>query len=159
MTTRVCPSVLCLLLLTTGCAVGRAARDQQELATWMGDSFSSAAQHAADPDNFFDIRLQMAPIWQHRHDGPWLYVEQAAADRWERPYRQRVYHLFLRDDGALESAVYTLPGDPLRYAGAWRDVDPLANLEPDDLIMRNGCSIILADISQMSVARQRCRAS
>jgi len=120
-----------------------AERDLMQLAEWMTGSFSSAEQHAADPDNYFDIRLHMVPIWQEREDGPWLYVEQAAADRLGEPYRQRVYHLVLQQDGSIISHVFTLPGDALRYAGSWKREAPLADLGPGDLELREGCSMIM----------------
>ena len=110
---------------------------------FMTGTFSSAAQAEADPDNYFDIRLVMLPIWPERTDGPWLYVEQASSRALERPYRQRVYRLsagarFLRSD------VYELPGDPLRHAGAWSSAGGLlTGLAPQDLIEREGCSILL----------------
>ena len=40
------------------------------------------------------------------------YVEQALGARPERPYRQRVYRV-TRTATGFESAVFTLPGDPL----------------------------------------------
>jgi hypothetical protein len=116
--------------------------DLVQLAAWLTGSFSSAEQSQADPE-YFDIRLEMHRIWHDRTDGFWLYVEQARADALERPYRQRVYRLFRREDGDLESAVYELPGDPLQYVGAWKDRRPLAGLNPNDLVPKTGCSIVM----------------
>ena len=42
-----------------------------ELAGWMTGTFSSREQALADPDNYFEVRLVMAPIWTERDDGPW----------------------------------------------------------------------------------------
>lgn len=120
-----------------------ANQDLQTLTEWMSGSFSSAEQSARDPVNYFDIRLHMVPIWTDRDDGPWLYVEQAAVRDLERPYRQRVYHLVARPDGTIASVVYVLPGDPLRFAGAWRQPQRLGELSPDDLALRAGCELIL----------------
>lgn len=111
------------------------------LAEYMVGSFSSAAQAAQDT-NYFDIRLEMVRIWPERTDGIWLYVEQAAAGRLDRPYRQRVYHLEAPGDTVLLSSVFTLP-DPLRFAGAFRDSVPLRALTPDSLAAREGCEIHL----------------
>lgn len=127
--------------LSTGCTQRRA--DLAQLRTWMTGSFSSAAQHAADPENFFDIDLHMAPIWTQRSDGPWLYVEQAAADSADKPDRQRVYQLRARPDDKFDSVVYTLPGDPLRFVGAWQNPARLNEIAPRDLTLREGCTIIL----------------
>jgi hypothetical protein len=112
----------------------------------MAGSFSSAAQAAADT-NCFDIRLEIVPVWGAREDGPWLYVEQAAAGHLERPYRQRVYHVIAGDSGEVVSEVFTIP-DPLRFAGAWRDEAPLAALAPDSLELREGCGVVLRRTEQ-----------
>ncbi len=111
------------------------------VATMTG-SFSSEAQAAAD-ESYFDIRLEMVPIWTDRTDARWLYVEQAAATALDRPYRQRVYRVSRRDDGAVVSAVYELPGDPLEFAGAWREPERFAAIDPVDLSPRDGCAVVL----------------
>lgn len=115
--------------------------DLDRLATMMTGSFTSEAQAAADT-NFFDIRLEMKPIWQHRTDGVWLYVEQAAAQALDKPYRQRVYHVTEQEDGSFKSAVFTMD-KPLRFAGAWREIHPLAALTPDSLEEKTGCAVFL----------------
>ena len=113
-----------------------------QLAGWMSGSFSSAEQAAAD-STYFDIRLHMAPIWQERVDGPWLYVEQAVAASQDRPYRQRVYHVSEPEPGRFVSEVFELPGDPLRFAGAWRADSLLAGVTPEQLVSRTGCAVHL----------------
>ncbi|MDW8262882.1 MAG: chromophore lyase CpcT/CpeT [Phycisphaerales bacterium] len=137
-----------MLLSLVGSPAG--AEEPPDLSTllqWMSGSFSSEQQHHDDPENFLDIRLRMIPIWQHRADGCWLYVEQARAEAQDRPYRQRVYQLLQHLNGELESRVYELPGegprDVLRFAGAWRDPQKLDGLTPDQLKLREGCSILL----------------
>ncbi|MEM7245441.1 MAG: chromophore lyase CpcT/CpeT [Acidobacteriota bacterium] len=131
--------VLSLLsLLVPGLA---SAGDLAAVTRRMTGSFSSAPQAAVD-DAYFDIRLEMKPIWRHRRDGRWFYVEQAAASALERPYRQRVYQVTRRPDGSLRSRVFSLP-EPLEHAGAWKDDKPLAELDADDLELRQGCDVIL----------------
>lgn len=120
---------------------GALAKDLETLADWMIGSYSSAAQAEGDED-YYDIRLEMVRIWPSREDGVWLYVEQAVATALDRPYRQRVYHLSGPRDGVFSSDVYTIP-DPLRFAGVWREEDPLAELSPDDLEARTGCTVFL----------------
>lgn len=149
-----------------GChAVGgapRTASPVEELAQWMEGSFSSEAQAQLDPENYFDIRLFMTPIWTERRDGPWLYVEQAAGRALERPYRQRVYHLVEERDGGVRSEVYLLPGDPLTYAGAWATPEVFAISSPDLLNLREGCDIILHRVGELwmgSTEGQRCPSS
>jgi len=108
----------------------------------MSGHYTSAAQALDDPANFFEIHLIMEPIWTERLDGPWLYVEQAAAWSLERPYRQRIYHLVETSDG-VRSDVYELQGDPLLFAGAWRTPQAFGALGPEELLLREGCSIEL----------------
>lgn len=109
----------------------------------MTGSFSSAAQAEADPE-FRVILLHMTPIWPGRRDGRWLYVEQAAAEAADKPYRQRIYRLAAEwDSGTLRSDVFELPGDPLAFAGAWKTPRDFDRLAPEDLSPRSGCSIVL----------------
>jgi hypothetical protein len=129
------------LILGAFPAVGAEEPDVETLVDWMSGSFSSAAQAAAD-SAYYDIRLEMAPIWTDRSDAHWLYVEQAVGGMTDKPYRQRVYRVDQGDDGDFTSAVFTLP-DPERYVGAWKQEKPLAELSPDDLELRQGCTVVL----------------
>lgn len=110
------------------------------LASMMSGTFSSREQAAAD-SSYFDIHLEMVPIWTDRDDGHWFYVEQALAEQVQRPYRQRVYHLF-EGNGGFTSFVYELP-EPARFAGKARQPQPLGNLTPDSLQARTGCAVYL----------------
>ena len=130
-----------LLILLVLFAAPVRGDDLDTLAAWMTGSFSSEKQSKAGRD-YLDIRLEMVPIWTDRDDGPWLYVEQAAATNLEQPYRQRVYQLSANEDGAFESKIFTLP-EPLRFAGAWRRPSAFAELEPADLFLRLGCEVVL----------------
>ena len=135
--------VLALLILSSPAVAEKPPTnaDLSRLVDLMSGSFSSEAQAAGD-ESYFDIRLEMVPIWTERTDGHWLYVEQAAATSLEKPYRQRVYHVTARDDGSFESKVFEMP-EPLRFAGHYSHEKPLAELGPEDLIEREGCSVIL----------------
>ena len=115
--------------------------DLNELYERMTGSFSSEMQSKSDSD-YYDIRLHMVPVWPERTDGKWLYVEQAMATAADKPYRQRFYRLELRNDGVIESHVYTM-SDPLRLAGAWKHPEILQQFKPDSLETREGCSIML----------------
>lgn len=114
----------------------------RDTALWLAGHYSSAAQAAADPA-YFDVRLHIVPIWPDRTDGPWLYVEQAMANAQDKPYRQRVYRVLALPGDRAESVVYELPGDPLAWAGAWRDPSRLNALDPALLVARTGCSVVL----------------
>ncbi len=113
----------------------------------MAGSYTSAEQAKKDPD-FRDIHLEMVRIWPKRSDGPWLYVEQAAAGSLDKPYRQRVYQLALSEEadrapGTVESRVFELPGEPLAFAGAWSDPKRLDVIGPGDLHRLEGCTVYL----------------
>ena len=102
-------------------------------------SFSSLNQAQDDPE-YYEIELHMVPIWTDRTDGPWMYVEQAAAGSPDQPYRQRVYHLTQTGENEFVSAVYTFE-NPQGFVGAYMEPDPLASLSPSDLSVRQGCAI------------------
>lgn len=129
--------ITCLPLMA-----GERDTDLEKLVSYMIGSFSSQEQ-AAEDESYFHIRLVMAPIWTDRKDGHWLYVEQAAVGYFDKPYRQRVYHVTRTEDGRFESAVYSLP-DPKDAIGAWKADKPLADLKPEALEVRKGCSVFLA---------------
>jgi CpeT protein len=111
------------------------------LLSYMSGSFSSQEQARADT-NFSDIRLEMVHIWKNQMGGYWLYVEQAAADQIDKPYRQRVYQLTQVNDSTFKSSVYNIP-DPEKYIGEWKNKNPLAGLTPDSLKEKEGCAVIL----------------
>lgn len=138
-------SILVALALS-GCASSGAKSEARKrvdtLASWMAGTYTSEAQASTDPDNFFNVRLIMVPIWTERSDGRWLYVEQAMSTALDKPYRQRIYQVTAQGQG-FESTVYTLPGSPLDYAGAWQDPSRFDALSPQMLTEREGCEIIL----------------
>lgn len=115
--------------------------DFQILSQWMQGSFNSFEQSIEDED-YYNITLEMHPIWTERTDGKWLYVEQAVASMKYKPYRQRIYHLHQLSKGKIESEVYTLP-EPDKYIGKYSDPSFFDSLSPTDLTIREGCSIIL----------------
>lgn len=135
--------IIALLSLSLAACDGAGPSGLDDLVTMMTGSFSSGAQAEAD-SSFFDIRLEMAPIWQGREGlvGHYLYVEQAAAWALDKPYRQRVYHVTEEEGGVFRSMVYALP-DPAAAVGAWSLDDPLADLSPADLVEREGCAVYL----------------
>ena len=113
----------------------------KKLAATMAGEFSSEAQSQQDT-TYFHIKLRMKPIWKNRTDGYWFYVEQSLASMQEKPYRQRVYHLYLNDDSTVVSKVFEIR-NPGKYTRAWADESKLAGLSADSLTDRQGCSIFL----------------
>lgn len=153
---RLLPCILVPLLGAVGTAcrapTPAAQRPSRLVAAWMAGSFTTTAQHAAAAEDFFDIRLTMTPVWTGRSDGPWFYVEQAMATAIDRPYRQRIYHLVDQADGSVRSDVYTLPGDPLAWAGAHAAPQRFDALTPEQLQLRSGCSIVLRRVDERTWA-------
>jgi len=134
--------ILCVLtFFVLGCS--QKSPDTDILLDWMTGSFSSEDQAKADT-NYYDIRIEMVQIWKERNDGPWIYVEQAVADYKDKPYRQRVYQL-VSEDNIVKSIVYSF-NDPMRFAGDYKNENPLNQLTPDSLKLRNGCAVYLKKI-------------
>lgn len=126
------------------CAASKGARTERtlrELRSFMTGSFSSAEQAASD-SAFFDISLHMYPIWKGVQEGHWLYVEQAVAAAPDRPYRQRIYKLEADGQGKFKSIVYTLK-QPEQFIGAWKDPKRFESITPQDLELREGCTVLL----------------
>ncbi|MEM7161102.1 MAG: chromophore lyase CpcT/CpeT [Bacteroidota bacterium] len=116
--------------------------DLNELIDWMTGSFSSADQAAKD-ENYYDIDLHMTPIWEGiDEEGVYLYVEQAAAESPNKPYRQRVYYIHEVDLDTYASEVYLIPNEE-KYIGAWKLKDPLSDITFTDLTQKVGCTVYL----------------
>lgn len=113
----------------------------EKLCGYMTGSFSSEGQSLRDT-NYYDIRLHMVHVWDKRQDGYWLYVEQAVSSMQEKPYRQRFYRVHQLDENTFESEVYEL-NEPSAVIHAWDTPEKLTDLTPEDLILRDGCSITL----------------
>lgn len=133
-------SLLAGLFLFTGRVLAEPSA-LEHLAIFLTGTFSNSDQARGD-QNFRDTRLHAAPIWTDRSDGPWLYSEQALSDAPEHPYRQSIYQLVARADGALEVRLFELP-DPIAATGAWKDSTRLARLTAASLTPREGCTLIL----------------
>jgi hypothetical protein len=115
--------------------------DLKQLVIRMSGEFSSEQQSIED-SSYFHIKLRMKPIWKKEKDGYWLYVEQSMATMQEKPYRQRVYHVYQQDDTTIVSKVYEIKSAST-YTGGWQDEKKLKTLSKDSLVDRTGCSIFL----------------
>jgi hypothetical protein len=149
------------LLIATGCGgLGDRFYDYETptppdmdvlmLAQCLIGSFSSAEQAAGNPE-YRDITLETVRIWPLNDDGVWLYVEQAAADSKDKPYRQRVYHLTRRNELVFSSEIYLLP-DEAAMAGAWRDPARFDALTPENLSVKEGCAVELERVNEWTFA-------
>lgn len=125
-------------------------QDLQFLAKWMAGAYSNQDQ-ARQAESYAYVNMYMIPIWKDRTDGYWFYVEQAMADQLDHPYRQRVYNLSRLNKDLMESKIYTLQ-DATPFVRAHQHLEVLNQLEPDMLVMRPGCSIILRRLNVESFA-------
>jgi hypothetical protein len=132
--------IVLLILLLFSPVFAQTEADLNLLINWMEGSFNSEEQSQNDPD-YFNISLEMKKIWNDRKDGYWLYVEQAASQTKDKPYRQRIYHLFL-EKGAIISEIYSIPEES-KYVGGYKNPQLFDNLSPDSLSARTGCAVII----------------
>jgi len=128
---------LVILLVYTHAFAQKSSKDLKTLSEWMIGTFTSEAQAKQDKD-FFNIHLKVMPIWKDRADGIWLYVEQAAAESLDKPYRQRIYQL-KQVNNQIQSVIYTIP-NPLRFAG---HVDLVEKFSADSITTRSGCEVVI----------------
>jgi CpeT protein len=115
--------------------------DLKQLASMMSGEFSSEQQAKSDAD-YININLRMTPVMRSSQDGYWLYVEQSVASADDKPYRQRIYHLYIQDDTTIVSKVFEIKNQQ-QYTGGWKDESRLENLSADSLVDRQGCGIYL----------------
>ena len=145
---------MCSLILLIACSPLRktssdASEDRtSELVTHMTGTFDSGLQ-AESNSAYYNISLHMYPMWTDRADGSWLYVEQAVASNPAQPYRQRMYQVVKTSEG-YESRVFELP-NPDKSVGAWKGGTDVDNLTPDDLILREGCTVYLTYNNEMGI--------
>jgi CpeT protein len=137
----------CIIVCTTTAQTQKLKqKDLSQLYKLMTGSYSSQAQSESD-SSYFDIRLQIKPMWQNRKDEYWLYVEQAMSTTMDKPYRQRVYRLTQINDSTIASNVYTIKGGD-KYFGDYKKTNPLEGLSIDSLEIRNGCAVLLKKINK-----------
>lgn len=121
-------------------------KDLELLVSWMQGSYNSYQQSLSDT-NYLNIVLEMHPVWQHRTDGKWLYVEQSVAENTSRPYRQRIYQIVAKGKNSFESRIYTLP-QPERYVGQWSNQTLFNQINPQVLTQLKGCAVTLKKNNQ-----------
>lgn len=118
------------------------------VATWMTGTFDTFEQVAADEAakaEYVHMRVVMhiVPVriaGLSTPDTVTLYVEQAAADTPDTPYRQRVYHV-VRRESALVNRTYRL-AEPAALVGAHAHPELLAKLTADGLSLEEGCDLV-----------------
>ncbi|OYQ38562.1 hypothetical protein CHU92_04760 [Flavobacterium cyanobacteriorum] len=131
-----------LLLLLAGCTgFAQKAKKDKELETLfnlMKGTYNSEKQSKADED-YFNISLKMIPIWKNK--GYYLYVEQALADKQDKPYRVRIYHLVRKGDQYI-SEIYTLKNEK-DWIGKGATPEAFDKLTEADIELKQGCEVLL----------------
>lgn len=145
------PLFMIMMVLVVGCTnsnddktepiTGISINHFDTLRTWMTGSFSSELQAENDSD-YYNICLEMHPIWMPAEKEQWMYVEQSLASMTDRPYRQRVYHLFQQGDSSFVSEVYEL-STPEAFTGQWLNKDFWSDFTPDSITKKDGCAVYL----------------
>ncbi|MCC6132342.1 MAG: chromophore lyase CpcT/CpeT [Acidobacteria bacterium] len=116
----------------------------KKLTGWMTGSFDTFAQVAADEKakkayTHMKAVMNLVPIDVEGLSGQAFYLEQAAADSLDKPYRQRVY-LLTRQDGKLVNRIYKFK-DPAPFTGAFAEPKKLASLTLDEIVLEEGCDV------------------
>ncbi len=132
-------TLVCLFLLSLSSFAQKETKLLDDLQRTMAGTYSSEIQAKADSANYYNISLRMVPIWKDR--GHYLYVEQALANRQDKPYRVRIYRLSMRN-GQYVSEVYTLK-DEKKWIGSWKTPEALDALPLDGIELKAGCEVVL----------------
>jgi CpeT protein len=125
-------------------AAGSATTAAERVATLLTGRFDSSAQAAAD-SRYFPVQLRACAVALPALGSDVLYVEQAMLSAADEPYRQRVYAIAERDDGAVVSTVYELL-QAERFVGFCElDATDQAGIMPieSDLALLAGCAVTL----------------
>ncbi len=128
-----------VILLAISTAVS-AQSNSDKLIEMMNGSFSSKEQSASN-ESYLEINLHMYRIWED-FDEIYFYVEQAAADTPDKPYRQRVYMIEETGDGEFKSTIYTFHNERY-FAGKWKDLSFFENFDNTILSEKEGCDVML----------------
>ncbi len=113
----------------------------ETLVTWMTGAFDSADQAKSDT-SYLNITMKATRIWDDKPNGAWIYLEQAAAEAPDKPYRQRIYFLSELEEDSYTSDIYNIK-DETALVGAWKDPSKFDNLTPFDLQNKQGCTVFL----------------
>ncbi len=114
--------------------------DSIVLCQWMAGDFSNRRQAAAQPQQFAHIHIFFRPLPFDFFNGIGFYSEQVYDHDLWTPYRQGIHRVVDRgNDTWIEN--YSLI-DPIRYAGAARELSILKTITPQDIDRRHHCSMV-----------------
>jgi CpeT protein len=110
------------------------------LCQWMAGDFSNRQQSTAEPQQFAHIHIFFRPLPFDFFNGIGFYSEQVYDHDLWTPYRQGIHRVVDRgEDTYIEN--YSLI-DPIRYAGAARELSILKTIAPNDISRRQHCSMV-----------------
>jgi CpeT protein len=110
------------------------------LCQWMAGDFSNRQQSTAEPQQFAHIHIFFRPLPFDFFNGIGFYSEQVYDHDLWTPYRQGIHRVVDRgEDTCVEN--YSLI-DPIRYAGAARELSILKTITTDDISRRQHCSMV-----------------
>ena len=110
------------------------------LCQWMAGDFSNRQQSTAEPQQFAHIHIFFRPLPFEFFNGIVFYSEQVYDHDLWTPYRQGIHRVIDRnDDTYIEN--YSLI-DPIRYAGAARELSILKTITTNDISRRQHCSMV-----------------
>jgi CpeT protein len=110
------------------------------LCQWMAGDFSNRQQSTDSPQQFAHIHIFFRPLPFEFFNGIGFYSEQVYDHDLWTPYRQGIHRVVDRgEDTYIEN--YSLI-DPIRYAGAARELSILKTIAPNDISRRQHCSMV-----------------
>jgi CpeT protein len=114
--------------------------DSIELCQWMAGDFSNRRQATDQPQQFAHIHILFRPLPWSFFNGIGFYSEQVYDHDLWTPYRQGIHRVVDRSyDTYIEN--YSLI-DPIRYAGAARELSILNTITVNDINRRQHCSMV-----------------
>jgi CpeT protein len=110
------------------------------LACWMAGDFSNFQQAQAFPQKFAHIHVLFRPLPFDFFNGIGFYSEQVYDHDLWTPYRQGIHRLITQEE-SIYIENYALQ-DPIRFAGAARELSILQTITQDCLERRQGCAMV-----------------
>ncbi len=129
-------------------------KDLKDLKEFMTGSFDTFAQVESDEENDTKYRhiralLHVIPIEipEMNDKGFAFYVENAAAEARNKPYRQRVYFLKRNDAEEIILQVFKI-SETEKLINAHKNKSVLANIKYDQLTHEKGCDLVYKRINK-----------
>jgi CpeT protein len=121
--------------------------DLISLCQWMAGDFSNRQQSIAHPQQFAHIHILFRPLPFDFFKAVGFYSEQVYDHDLWTPYRQGMHRVVDRgDDIYIEN--YSLI-DPIRFAGAARELSIMNTITANDIERRHHCSMVFRREGEM----------